>query len=154
MISQYILARTSLAVLSFALLSLTSSSHAHSGSTTSGAWEACDDKSKSTPCEYAGFHGERYIGSCQLISKHMMCVRNQPIQMPADINKPAVGAVDPSLFAKDAVVGEVGTVDCKRSGGTKTTCYRMSMARASADPENSQEESYCPAMIKSDQKMD
>jgi len=78
MMTKYSLARKSLALLSFALL-LQTNAHAHSGSTTSAAWKVCNNKPKSEACEYKGFHGDRYIGTCQSMSAHMVCVRNQPI---------------------------------------------------------------------------
>lgn len=65
-----------LAVLPFGTLS------AHSGAANNAAWDACDNKPRSTACEYTGFHGEQYRGTCQLIAEHMMCVRNQPIEKP------------------------------------------------------------------------
>lgn len=71
------------AVIAFTLPLLGNPSHAHSGSATSAAWEVCDGKEKSNYCEYQGFHGETYIGSCQSIAYRMMCVRNKPI-LPAD----------------------------------------------------------------------
>lgn len=76
--SKYTLVGKSL-LLSFALLSPTHNALAHSGSSTSAAWKACDNKVKSESCEYKGFHGDRYIGTCQYMSAYMMCVRNQPI---------------------------------------------------------------------------
>ncbi|PWQ96508.1 YHYH protein [Leucothrix arctica] len=60
-------------------------------------------------------------------------------------NKP----VDPTLFLEGALVGEVETVDCTLSGGTKTSCYRMTIAGAPADPETSPEGPYCPPTITS-----
>ena len=149
--SKYTLVGKLLVVLSFALLLFTTNSHAHSGSTTRAAWDACDSKAKSQSCEYKGFHDELYIGSCQSISAHMMCVRNQPIKMPVESKdaETPVGAVDPSLFIEGAIVGDVETVDCTLSGGTKTTCYRITIAGAPADPDTSPEGPFCPPTIKS-----
>lgn len=56
-------------------------------------------------------------------------------------------SVNPALFAEGALVGDVETVDCTLSGGTKTTCYRMTIAGAPADPETSPEGPYCPPTI-------
>lgn len=61
----------------------------------------------------------------------------------------ALGSVDPSLFAEGAIVGDVETVDCTLSGGTKTTCYRLTIAGAPADADTSPEGPYCPPSIKS-----
>lgn len=58
-------------------------------------------------------------------------------------------AVDPSLFLEGALVGEVETVDCTLSGGTKASCYRMTIAGGPADPETSPEGPYCPPTITS-----
>ena len=181
MTAKYILGRKAGAFLSLALLLSTSYSHAHSGSTTKAAWDACDSKSKSQSCEYKGFHDGLYRGTCQSISANMMCVRNKPIipkkavsskadstasattvtakSKSADTvvvdkvvaDKPTVNniAVDPSLFADGAIVGDIKTVDCTLSGGTKTTCYRMTIAGAPADPETSPEGPFCPSSIKS-----
>lgn len=55
---------------------------AHSGTTSKIAWAVCDEKPKSSACEYKGHHGERYIGTCQVMSESMICVRNQPIVPP------------------------------------------------------------------------
>jgi hypothetical protein len=60
-----------------------------------------------------------------------------------------IAAVDPSLFIDGALVGDVTTVDCTLSGGTKTTCYRMTIAGAPADPDTSPEGPYCPPTIES-----
>lgn len=60
-----------------------------------------------------------------------------------------VGAVDPSLFIKGAIVGDVETIDCTLSGGTQTSCYRITIAGAPADPKTSPEGPYCPPTIKS-----
>jgi len=57
--------------------------------------------------------------------------------------------VDPSLFIEGALIGDVKTVDCTLSGGTKTRCYQMTIAGAPADPETSPEGPYCPPTIKS-----
>lgn len=69
-----------LTVLSFTLFFITSYSHAHTASTNKAAWEVCENKVKSESCQYTGHHDDLYIGSCQVISKSMLCVRNQPIQ--------------------------------------------------------------------------
>lgn len=61
----------------------------------------------------------------------------------------AVGSVDPSLFAKGAIVGDVETVDCTLSGGSKTTCYRLTIAGAPADADTSPEGPSCPPSIES-----
>ncbi|SIS99187.1 YHYH protein [Neptunomonas antarctica] len=61
----------------------------------------------------------------------------------------AVGMLDPSLFAEGAIVGDVEIVDCTLSGGTKTTCYRITIAGAPADPDTSPEGPYCPPSIES-----
>ncbi|MEB8433034.1 YHYH protein [Cocleimonas sp. KMM 6892] len=58
-------------------------------------------------------------------------------------------AVDTSLFAEGAIVGDVETVDCTLSGGTKTTCYKLTIAGAPADPDTSPEGPYCPQSITS-----
>jgi hypothetical protein len=79
---QYALIKKLLVLSAFTFLLPASYSHAHSGSTGNAPWEACSAKPKSQACEYKGFHRERYIGTCQSISLHMMCVRNQPIIQP------------------------------------------------------------------------
>jgi len=53
------------------------------------AWSTCDGKPKSQACEYKGFHGESYIGTCQVMANNMLCVRNQPIQYPEGVAKEA-----------------------------------------------------------------
>jgi len=58
-------------------------------------------------------------------------------------------SVDPSLFANGAIVGDVETVQCTLSGGTKTSCYRITIAGAPADPKSSPEGPYCPPTIES-----
>ncbi|WP_409439335.1 YHYH protein [Psychromonas sp. GE-S-Ul-11] len=57
--------------------------------------------------------------------------------------------VDPSLFANGAIVGDVETVECTLSGGTETSCYRITIAGAPADPDSSPEGPYCPPTIES-----
>ena len=64
------------------LLVQSSHSYAHSGTVSNAAWTACENKTRSTDCEYTGFHKERYIGSCQIMAGKSMCVRNQPIEYP------------------------------------------------------------------------
>ena len=74
------------------------------------------------------------------------------VNTAATVNKSAPvthAAVDPSLFVEGALVGDVDTVDCTLSGGTKTSCYRMTIAGAPADPNTSPEGPYCPPTIKS-----
>ncbi len=163
----------SLMLLTFALLLPASYSYAHSGSTTKAAWDACDNKSKSESCEYSGAHDDLYRGTCQSISQSMICVRNEPIitkkavngkeesttahAKPADtvvVDKVAIenAPVDPSLFADGAIVGDVTTIDCTLSGGTKTTCYKMTIAGTPADPETSPEGPFCPSSITSSAK--
>ena len=55
--------------------------------------------------------------------------------------------VDPSLFLENALVGETEIVDCTLSGGTQTTCYKMTIAGAPADKGTSPEGPYCPKSI-------
>ncbi|PWQ95700.1 hypothetical protein [Leucothrix arctica] len=76
---QCTLVKKLLVLSAFTLLLPASYSYAHSGSTGNEPWKACTAKQKSQACEYTGAHDERYIGTCQSISLHMMCVRNQPI---------------------------------------------------------------------------
>ncbi|RBW46600.1 hypothetical protein DS885_07470 [Psychromonas sp. B3M02] len=57
--------------------------------------------------------------------------------------------VDLSLFADGAIVGDVETVECTLSGGTETSCYRITIAGAPADPDSSPEGPYCPPTIES-----
>ena len=86
MTSKYSLGK-SLVLLSFALLLPANDSQAHSGSANRAAWDACHDKAKSASCEYEGFHGELYIGTCQSMSAQLICVRNQPIKMPVQTQR-------------------------------------------------------------------
>ncbi len=58
-------------------------------------------------------------------------------------------AVNPSLFLVNAIVGDVTTVDCTLSGGTKTSCYKITIAGSPADPDTSPEGPYCPPTITS-----
>lgn len=67
-------------LLGLVVLFSTTGVNAHSGSVTNAAWDACHSKSLSTACEYTGFHDERYRGTCQAMSGHLMCVRNQPVE--------------------------------------------------------------------------
>lgn len=60
--------------------------------------------------------------------------------------------VDPTLFIDGAVIGDIETVDCTLSGGTKTSCYRLTIAGAPADPDTSPEGPYCPPTIESSAK--
>lgn len=163
MTAKHSLAKKSLWLLPLALL-LAGNIHAHSGSVGSAAWDICKAKAKSTTCEYQDSHENIYRGTCQSISEHKMCVRNKPIitnknshhkeesttQKLDHVKK--VGDVDPSLFAKGALVGDVETVGCTLSGGTKTSCYRITIAGAPADPDTSPEGPYCPPTIESSAK--
>lgn len=58
-------------------------------------------------------------------------------------------SVDLSQFAEGAIVGDVDTVECTLSGGTKTSCYRLTIAGSPADPSSSPEGPYCPPTIES-----
>lgn len=57
--------------------------------------------------------------------------------------------VDSGLFLDGAIIGDVETVDCTLSGGTRTTCYQFTVAGAPADPETSPEGPFCPPNIAS-----
>ena len=58
-----------------------------------------------------------------------------------------VGSLDLALFANGALVGDVDTVDCTLSGGTETTCYKITIAGAPADPQTSPSGPFCPQNI-------
>lgn len=81
-LSVYLSAFKHLVLVNIASLAILTSVYAHQDSTSGLAWEACEDKAKSTACKYRGAHNELYKGSCQIMSGHLMCVRNQPIEVP------------------------------------------------------------------------
>ena len=66
-----------------------------------------------------------------------------------NITAKQVGIVDPSLFLDGALIGSAETVGCTLSGGTQTTCYRLTIAGAPADKDTSPEGPYCPPHIDS-----
>ena len=66
-----------------------------------------------------------------------------------NITTKKVGIVDPSLFLDGALIGSAETVECTLSGGTHTTCYRLTIAGAPADKDTSPEGPYCPPHIDS-----
>jgi len=68
-----------------------------------------------------------------------------------ETNTPAttIGSVDPSLFLEGALVDAPQIVDCTLSGGTQTTCYRLTIAGAPADKDTSPEGPFCPPSIES-----
>ena len=59
----------------------------------------------------------------------------------------AAGAPDPNMFADGALTEDVTTIDCTLSDGTKTSCYRISIA---GKPSTMDEGPYCPPTITSD----
>lgn len=68
--------------------------HAHSESPNNAPWDACDNKPRSAGCEYKGFSDERYRGTCQRMSEHMMCVKNRHNEKPKTI---ATGSIEPAI---------------------------------------------------------
>ncbi|QCB45975.1 hypothetical protein [Hydrogenophaga sp. PAMC20947] len=42
-------------------------------------WKACDAQKTNDPCSFENLNHDVYRGTCQSISKAMVCVRNQPI---------------------------------------------------------------------------
>ncbi|MFT6927163.1 MAG: hypothetical protein ACJAZP_002792 [Psychromonas sp.] len=62
------------------LLLTASYADAHSTPLNSVAVKACDHKARSQACQYEGGHSDLYVGTCQYMSKDLICVRNQPIQ--------------------------------------------------------------------------
>ena len=76
---KYTLEGKSSLLFALAMLLPVSYAQAHSGLTSGIAWEVCEDKPRSEACEYSNAHGDLYIGTCQSISSHMLCVRNKPI---------------------------------------------------------------------------
>ncbi len=81
------LVRTVGAIIALALL-WPVSSQAHSGHTDKAAWQVCEGKERANACQYSNPLGYLYKGSCQWVSAHLLCVRNQPIEIP-DTGKPA-----------------------------------------------------------------
>ena len=73
---------------------------------------------------------------------------DEPTNVNAEKKSRALtNSVDTSLFADGAIVGEIETVDCTLSGGTETTCYKLTIAGAPADPETSPFGPFCPQNI-------
>ena len=58
-------------------------------------------------------------------------------------------AINTDNFISGALTTAPVIVDCTLSGGTQTTCYRLTIAGAPADPETSPEGPYCPQNISS-----
>jgi hypothetical protein len=55
------------------------SANAHDSHTHKAPWKACEVKTKMDQCSYTNGEGDLFKGTCQLFSKVLMCVRNQPI---------------------------------------------------------------------------
>ncbi len=53
-------------------------------------------------------------------------------------------SVDPTLFLEDALVGDIAEESCTLSGGTKTTCYRITVK---STPVDHQAGPWCPKTI-------
>ena len=54
--------------------------NAHEGHADEAPWRACDEKVTADPCAYENDAGDIYRGTCRMMSDHLICVRNQPIE--------------------------------------------------------------------------
>ena len=76
---------------------------------------------------------------------------SQGTAVDADVDTDAIVTtareLDITLFTDGALVGDVTTEDCTLSGGTKTTCYRLTIVGEPMD--GSPEGPYCPPTITS-----
>jgi hypothetical protein len=67
-------------ILLLAISVFTNTVLAHSGHINQAAWDVCEDRQVSMSCEYADREKNIYRGTCQLMSEHRICVRNEPIE--------------------------------------------------------------------------
>jgi hypothetical protein len=81
------------------------------------------------------------------ITVNVVDAGKQAILAPATVS---FEGIDLQLFVDGAIVGDVETVSCRLSGGTETSCYRITIAGTPADPDTSPEGPYCPPNIESD----
>lgn len=73
---------------------------------------------------------------------------NSSVDEPADQGSEVItGILDPDLFVDGALVTEVTTEPCTLSGGTSTTCYRITFT---GEPADSEIGPFCPPNISSD----
>lgn len=63
--------------------------NAHDSHTHEAPWQACEQKQKSQQCSYNNGAGDLFKGTCQLFSKVLKCVRNEPIISANELAKQA-----------------------------------------------------------------
>jgi len=85
-------------------------------------------------------------GACSLSSKDSV----QSTVLRTAVHDISTGSLDPALFSDGALAKPVTTEACTLSGGTETTCYRITIAGAPSD--DSPVGPWCPSSIHSTAK--
>lgn len=53
---------------------------AHDGHLNDAPWAACNKQKIGALCAYTNASGDVYRGTCRSMNKHLICVRNKPIE--------------------------------------------------------------------------